>query len=293
MNKHVMACLLCLSILIAHTVSGQVRRSKKRTSGTTSQQIGSQWWIGVRGGTNFSKAMSSRQYSVFSFTSNQNTSNQDKEYSSYNLPGLQFGFSAGFEFLRGFSVNILPTYSSNRFDYSSSYQWSDVESANKKVQTNYRIETRLQFVQIPMTFKYELTNGRLKPYIQAGGYFGLLTDAIKKVDITSVDQASGASTEIVVSELAEGIESRTQQHNYGILGGGGFTYNLGNARIGLEINYQHGLQNLDNGQMKYTDNQLVSGIYDVPDDYSLNSVDISLQIIMPLKFITSRDYVPL
>ncbi|MCK5702517.1 MAG: PorT family protein, partial [Cyclobacteriaceae bacterium] len=71
------------------------------------------------------------------------------------------------------------------------------------------------------------------------------------------------------------------------------TYNVGNARIGLEVNYHYGLQNLDNGGVKYIDNQLVTGTYDVPDDYSLNNLEISMQVIIPLKFITSKDYVPL
>jgi hypothetical protein len=45
--------------------------------------------------------------------------------------------------------------------------------------------------------------------------------------------------------------------------------------------------------MKFTDNQLVTGTYDVPDDFSLNNLSISFQVIIPLKFITSKDYVPL
>ena len=68
---------------------------------------------------------------------------------------------------------------------------------------------------------------------------------------------------------------------------------MGNARVGLEVNYHYGLQNLDNGSMKYVDNQLVTGAYDVPDDYSMNNISLSIQIIIPLKFITSSDFVPL
>ena len=107
-------------------------------------------------------------------------------------------------------------------------------------------------------------------------------------------------TQMVCSELEKlaewpsvGIEDRIKKANYGIIGGIGFTYNVGNARIGLEVNYHYGLQNLDNGELKYVDNQLISGTYDVPDDYSLDNLELSLQVIIPLKFITSKDYVPL
>jgi hypothetical protein len=93
--------------------------------------------------------------------------------------------------------------------------------------------------------------------------------------------------------LSVGINDRTKKGNYGLIGGVGFTYNLGNARVGLEINYMYGLQNIDNGEMKFADSQLVTGAYDVPDDYSMDNIGVSLQIIIPLKFITSKDYVPL
>lgn len=271
----------------------QGKGQKRKPALKTGNSDINQWWIGVRGGTNFSNASVSQSYSVFTYNTGITTGNNEKKYESISLPGLQFGFSIGFEIFRGLSANLLPSYTSNRFAYTNSFSWQDTQDPAKRVTTDYRFETRLQYIEIPLTIKYELTSGRLKPYIQAGGYVGMLTDAIKKVETTGVDQASGANTEINVSKLSVGIEDRTQKYNYGVLGGAGFTYNIGNARIGLEVNYCYGLQNLDKGEMKFTDNQLLSGTYDVPDDYSLNNINISMQVIIPLKFITSKDYVPL
>jgi hypothetical protein len=278
---------------VPHVTLAQARKNNPKPGLKTGNTDTNQWWVGVRGGTNFSTAVPETTYSIFSYLQQPSPGDNNKVYSSYNLPGLQFGFSVSWEFIKGLSVNLLPSYTSYRFDYKNSFHWYDPENPLKQVSTNFHIETRLQYVELPLTIKYELMHGQFKPYIHAGGYYGWLTDAIKNINTTNTDVASGSDTEIDVTELSVGIEDRTKKANYGIIGGVGFTQNIGNARIGLEINYQYGLQNLDNGGMKFSDSQLITGAYDVSDDYSMNNLAISLQVIIPLKFITSKDYVPL
>ena len=293
MKRTISVGFILILLLGPSLLQAQGNQKKRKSSVKTGNSDINQWWIGVRGGVNFSNAISQNSYSVFSFTQDYSGGDNEKKYNSYTLPGLQFGFSAGYEFIRGLSVNILPSYTSYRFSYDNSFSWYDSESPEKQVTTSYNYETRLQYIDLPLTFKYELTTGRFKPYIQAGAYYSFLTDAVKKVQSTGIDQASGSDSEINVTELSVGIEERIKKANYGIIGGAGFTYNVGNARVGLEVNYHYGLQNLDNGGLKFQDNQLITGTYDVPDDFSLNNLELSMQIIIPLKFITSKDYVPL
>jgi len=293
MKRTISVGFVLILLLGSSLLQAQGNQKKRKSSVKTGNSDINQWWIGVRGGVNFSSAIPQNSYSVFSFTQDYSGGDNEKKYNSYTLPGLQFGFSAGYEFIRGLSVNILPSYTSYRFSYDNSFSWYDSESPEKQVTTSYNYETRLQYIDLPLTFKYELTTGRFKPYIQAGAYYSFLTDAVKKVQSTGIDQASGSDSEINVTELSVGIEERIKKANYGIIGGAGFTYNVGNARIGLEVNYHYGLQNLDNGGLKFHDNQLITGTYDVPDDFSLNNLELSMQIIIPLKFITSKDYVPL
>lgn len=292
MKNPLLACLLLLGLMATLPLMAQ-KKSPARPRTKTGNSDVNQWWIGVRGGTNFSTASAQTSYSVFSYTLGTTAGDNEKSYKSFSLPGMQFGFSVSFEFIRGLSVSLLPSYTSYRYEYGNSFRWYDVEDANKQVTTSYNIETRLQYVEVPLTVKYEFLRGRFKPYIHAGAYYNFLTDALKKVNTTGIDQASGSDSEINVTELSVGVEDRMKKANYGIIGGAGFTQNFGNARLGLEINYHYGLQNLDNGEMKFTDNQLVTGTYDVPDDFSLNNLSISFQVIIPLKFITSKDYVPL
>ena len=284
--------LLVLALMYPSNGHSQGKTNRRKPVKTGNSDI-NQWWIGVRGGVNLSHATAQESYSVFSFTRDFTDGDNEKNYHAFTLPGLQFGFSVSYEFLTGLSVNILPAYVSYRYSYDNSFRWYDSENQNNNVTTGHNIETRLQYIDLPLTFKYELLRGAFKPYVQIGGYSGYLTDAIKKAKITSVDQASGADREINVTDLSVGVEDRIKKWNYGIIGGIGFTYNVGNARLGLEVNHRYGLQNLDNGGMKFVDNQLITGTYDVPDDFSLSNLELSMQVIIPLKFITSKDYIPL
>ncbi len=293
MKKYIFAAAWILALFWGFGAFAQGKAGKRKSPSKASGTDINQWWVGIRGGMNFSAASSQKTYSVFSYLEESTPGDNEKRYNNFTHSGLQFGFSLGYEFLRGMSVNLLPSYASYRFSYENTFHWQDSENADKRVSMNYNYETRLQYIDLPLTIKYGLLSGKFKPYVQAGGYYSFLTDAIKKVQTTGEDQASGSEAEINITELSVGIDDRTKKNNYGIIGGVGFTYNLGNARVGLEANYMYGLQNLDNGGMKFMDNQLISGTYDVPDDYNLNNLSISMQVIIPLKFITSKDYVPL
>ena len=295
MTDHQRSILLAIFVilLIPSIIFGQPKQSGRKQAPKSGAADGTQWWIGLRAGINLNSANVLKSYSVFSYPVEFPDTDNKKNYESFNKPALEFGFSVAYEFIRGLSLNLLPVYSSNRLSYSNSFSWMDAIDPDKIVQISYDIETRLQYVQFPLTVKYELMQSKFKPYVQVGGYYGILTDALKKVNTTGQDRASGADNEINITELSVGIDERVRKNNYGFLGGIGFTWNLGNARFGLEANYLYGLQNLDNTALKFHDNQLLTGVYDVPDDYRLNTVEILLQAIIPLKFITSKEYVPL
>ncbi len=293
MKKTLIVGFIALTSILSTNLIAQGKLKRPKQSGSTANATANQWWIGVRGGVNFSSATMQESYSVFSFTQSPTEGYDEKKYNAFTLPGMQFGFSVSYEFLEGLSANVLPSYASYRFSYDNSFRWYNTSNPDINVSTFYTVETRLQYINLPLTFKYQLAKGKFKPYVQAGGYYSFLTDALKKVDTKSIDKASGADSEINETKLSVGINNRTKKANYGLVGGVGFTYNLGNARVGLEVNYHYGFQNLDNGEFKYSDNQLVTGTYDIPDDYSLNNLELSMQVIIPLKFITSKDYVPL
>ena len=231
--------LLTVVLMGFHTVcEAQAKRGKRRPNSAAGTET-TQWWIGFKAGTNFSSATPGDQYDFFSFvTEPQNY--EGKQYEGFSRSGSQFGFIISFEFLPGLSANFMPAYCTYNYRYSNTYSWISTEEADKSLTKTYTINNQLQYVDLPLTFKYELTKTKLKPYIQAGGFYGIRTNAIKEADITAIDQASGGeqNLQVDVDKVSNNADDYFVKNNYGFLAGGGFTYNIGNARLGLEVNYR-------------------------------------------------------
>lgn len=280
--------LLLLCLHFSYAQYNQKRRPAK-SSGTQS----SQWWIGIKAGTNFTDPQASGDFETFSFTADPSAGNAEKTYDQFRLPGYQFGFIVGFEFLRGLSVQVQPAFSGYGYSYSINYYWASLEDQSKNVSVTYEHENHLQYLELPLSVKYELQRGKTKPYIHGGAYISSLLNATKKVTETITDNATGGNSIYDENKYAGQIEDFYLKSNWGFLAGVGVTQNVGNARFGLEVNYKMGMKNVTNSASRYRDNQFVSGVFDVQDDIQLNHLEISVSVVMPLKFITSKDYVPL
>jgi hypothetical protein len=292
MKRPLLAALCCfvLSTTVLPDALAQGMRKRKPKSGSAET---TQWWVGIKGGGNLTKAEPTASYSVFSFIHSPSPGQNEKMYEAFSKTGLQFGFMVGFEFMPSLSVNFNPGYAAYQYEYSNSHRWFSGETASKNVLQQYRFSTRLQYVDLPLTFKYELATGKLKPFVQAGAYYNTLVNATLNTEVINTDRASGSEIEIEAAQLSTGITDRLIRTNWGLLGGAGFTYNIGNARFGVEVNYRHGMNNIVNANDRYVDNQQISGLYDVQDDIQLRNIEFNLLCIIPLKFITSKDYVPL
>ena len=74
------------------------------------------------------------------------------------------------------------------------------------------------------------------------------------------------------------------------MAGGGVAFILGNARLGLEVNYRHGMNVITNRANRFSDDIFIAGTYDAVDDIKLRSVEALISFHMPLKFLTSKDF---
>ncbi len=283
--------LIIILLLATHFSFGQYK-TKKRPSGSSAIQS-TQWWIGIKAGTNLTKPIPSGNFGTFSFTDTPTSGNAEKQYEQFNLPGYQFGFLVGFEFLPGLSAKLEPVFSTYKYSYSVSYLWASQESGTKNVALEYEHTNQLQYLELPLVFKYQLVSGKTKPFVQAGAFASTLLNATKKVTEEITDNATGGNTISDKNEYAGQIDDFYVKNNWGLLFGIGVTQNLGNARFGLVANYRLGMKNISNSSSRYLDNQFLSGVFDAQDDIKLDAIEISLQVVMPLKFITSKDYVPL
>jgi hypothetical protein len=242
-----------------------------------------QWWLGFKAGTNLSSAAPEKRYTILTPTNYAATATE-KAYDRYNKTGSQVALEVTF-YMKGFSFSTQPAYRHNRFTYANQLTWSNPENAAERLELNYRQEQQIDFFDLPLMVKYEFTGNRLRPYVQAGVFYSLLIDANKSVRVSGVDYASGGTNAFSSEPVMVGARDLFENY-WGLTGGVGVNYNLGNVRLVLDVAYQHGMSNIANVNNRYRNDRL-NGIGDAQDDLLLRNVAISLGCLFPMRFLSN------
>jgi len=287
--------LVLLLFLIAATVNAQEKKrsgaDKKRKSAAYNKKskeddkfLEKQWWLGFKAGPNLSKVSVDKSYAVVSPT-NYDPSTIDKTYKNFSLMGSQATIEVSFYF-KGFLISFQPTYQRSRFEYSNQFNWMDTIPEHN-VTLNYHQEQKLSYAILPLLVKYDFLHGRLRPYVQAGIYSALLLDATTIVTVSGVDQASGGANEFKNEPVIVGSKDLFAKSHWGLLGGVGLNYNLGNnVRLNFDVSYKYGMSNISSTKNRYSSDRL-SGVGDAMDDLTLDNVAVTLGCLFPLRFLSS------
>jgi hypothetical protein len=241
-----------------------------------------QWFLGFKAGINYSGVDVMKEYSALS-PSNYDLSETKKEYDVYSDVGGHATIEATFYFT-GLSLSFQPTYRHVAFAYSNSYSWVDEEIPNNALELHYHQQQNLEYFDFPVLAKYEKMFNKFSPYLQAGIYSSIRLNATKSVDVLGTDYASGGVNQFQDKTIIVGAKDLFAKNHWGLLGGVGVYYNLGNVRLNFDIQYKKGMSNITSAKNRYSNDQL-SGVGDTLDDMRLNSVMISLGSIFPLRFL--------
>ncbi len=280
--KTMMVTLLCLITL---TVIAQPKPPKlpKFNKGKEKEVfLKKQWFLGFKGGVNFSGAEVMKEYAVLS-PSNYDAGEIAKKYVNFSDAGAHATIEATFYFT-GLSLSFQPTFRHNSFRYHNSYSWVDAENPNKILELNYVQQQNLQYFDFPVLAKYEKMFNKISPYVQAGIYSSIRLNATKSVDIHGTDYASGGTNQFKDETIIIGARDLYAKNHWGLIGGVGVYYNLGNVRLNLDVQYRKGMSNITSTENRYSNDQL-SGVGDTLDDMKLNSLMISVGSIFPLRFL--------
>ncbi len=273
--------LLLLLALTVADVSAQYRPKPSRDP-----FLKSQWWVGLRAGVNVTEAIPDQRYSSFSPINYEPIENE-KVYDGYSKAGYQAGLEVTY-FTRGISISFQPMFARQFYEYSSYFVWSDVDNPDNRLTQDFEIKNDLEYLDLPLIIKYDLMSGRIRPFIQIGGYYSLLLSAGKTINSSGTDTASGYSASFTGEEIKVGATDLYESGTAGVLGGVGAVFSQGNIRLIIDVNYRYGLTNITDPNNRYTNNQLAS-IGDVQDDITLRSIWVNIGAQFPLKFI-SKDY---
>jgi len=279
---------LLLAVLLSFQLYAQPKQRKQKfnNQNTANKQgafLEKQWWIGLKGGVNLTEATPQQRYSVLTATSNYPASQLQKKYTAFNKTGSQATLEVTFYF-KGFSFSFQPTYRHSRFTYSNQFEWTDTETVGNHLLLNYKQENIIDYADLPLIVKYDLTKTKLRPYVHAGIFYSVLLNATKSVNIEGTDFASGGTNQFSNEALIVGATDLYNKSYWGLLAGGGADYNLGNVRLVLDISYQRGMSNVTNTSNRFSNDRL-SGIGDAMDDMKINNIVISFGCLFPMRFL--------
>ncbi|MBL7871847.1 MAG: outer membrane beta-barrel protein [Cyclobacteriaceae bacterium] len=282
--KRLIPLLIILSVSL--TVQGQFKKNKGAIASKPSQQskfLEKQWWLGFKAGTNFSQPSPIKRYTVTTPTNYAQALN-DKVYDSFSKTGSQATLEATFYF-KGFSFSTQPTYRQSRFSYTNQFQWRNPENSAEHLVLKYDQEQNANYADFPLLIKYDILRGKLRPYVQVGVFYSLLINANKSIKISGTDYASGGINQFSNQEIIVGAKDLF--HNYwGIMGGAGLGYNLGNVKVVLDASYWKSMSNISNTSNRFSNDRL-TGVGDAQDDLDLNNIVISAGVLFPMRFLSN------
>ncbi|MDV3310591.1 MAG: PorT family protein [Cyclobacteriaceae bacterium] len=289
MKGLLLIALVSVSLTAAHA-QPNAGRKKNRTSYITKDRmqkkestfLEKQWWLGLKGGTNLSRAVVTTHFSGVAPT-NYPMDLAVKEYEDFKSFGSQVTLEGTFYF-RQLSLSLQPTYSRSQFVYTNHYAWWDPENAGHALELHYRQAQKTEHLLIPVLVRYDLTATRLRPFIQAGAFAALLINAGKEVTISGTDYASGGEHEFTGDPIIVGASDLFAPSYYGLIGGAGVHYHQGNVRLSLDVSYRYGMTNIVSPSNRYGNDRL-AGVGDAMDDMTLDNIVVSLGCVFPLRFL--------
>lgn len=289
MKGLLLVVLMSLSLTAAFAQNNGSRK-KNRVSYMTKDRgkreenkfLEKQWWLGLKGGTNLTRAAVTTHFSGLSPT-NYPTDETHKEYEDFKSFGSQVTLEGTFYF-RQLSLSVQPTYSRSQFVYTNHYTWTDPENAGHSLELNYRQLQKTEHLVIPVLVRYDLTETKFRPYVQAGAFASLLINAGKEVTISGTDYASGGEHEFSGDPIIVGARDLFANAYYGLCGGAGVHYHQGNVRLTLDILYRYGMTNIVSPSHRYGNDRL-AGVGDAMDDMTMDNLVISLGCVFPLRFL--------
>ncbi|ADR23529.1 hypothetical protein MATR_26170 [Marivirga tractuosa] len=275
-----MSLMLFLSV---YDVMAQKRKKPSTPASQAKEFLNTQWWLGIRGGTNFTQTSLIESFSGLN-PINYNPENLDKEYEEFVNPAFHIGLDVTF-FHKGFSVMTFPTFFRNNINYSSQLSWSG-ETERDQYETSYDVQQSITFLELPVAVKYDIIGNRIRPFVMAGAFYSIAFDANKEVQVFETDYASGQPVEFERANIKLNNKDEIL-NNWGLLGGLGVSFDFWNIRSIIDVQYRHSFQSIVNSQTRFDENTF-SSFGEVQDDYSLQNYSASLSFVFPLRYIDSQ-----
>ena len=270
--------LLCACAFSSDLMGQRITRQRYQESGISSF-LDSQWWLGLKLGANLTQPDPSDTYSALSAI-NYDNEDLEKEYEVFSLPGMHAGLDITY-YHRGFYVGLQPVFKRIRYAYQNQLTW-DSNTQQEAFLTDYDVEQSIEYVEIPLVVKYDIVkSGNLRPFVSGGIAYSMVTGARKKLNIMHSDMV--LNTTLDGGEVRLSVADEFQAYA-GVMGGIGASIDYGNIRAILDVVYHFGLTSAVDQDQIFNENELFS-LGDVNDNVFLRTINISLGLVFPLRFL--------
>lgn len=279
-----LALLILSSTLYAQSQRKPPAGFKKKAKQQQNSFLDKQWWIGLKIGPNLTKATPETRYSVLTPT-NYALPITDKKYDGFKKLGSQATLEITFNY-KGIGFSFQPTYRLSRFTYTNDFMWDNPENAAEMLELKYDHELRVDYADLPLIVKYDITGNTLRPYVQGGIFYSMLVNANKTVEISGTDFASGGTNELSSEPVIVGAKDLFHKSYWGLMAGAGLHYNLGNVRLVFDASYRIGMSNVTDTKNRFSNDRL-SGIGDALDDMKTDNIVLSIGCLFPMRFLST------
>ena len=226
--------------------------------------------VGVKGGVNFTIPSVITSFSTFE---NLDTEKTYGEF--YNNFGSQFAFIVNYSLSEKMSLDFCPGIFTNSYKYENMYTWSGSDNLT----TTYNFEHSLQYIDLPLSLKFDFRTKKLQPYIKLGFYYGLLLNSTSY--ITRNETGDFGTFDYEKEQL--GNNNYYINSKIGASGGLGLSYRFVRSKIGLETGFRYGFNNITDSKNRYSNSQITGKYYDIPDDLKFMNLSVSLTYSISLK----------
>jgi hypothetical protein len=237
--------------------------------------------VGLRLGTNFTLVQPGDRYLVLEPVESAEMDAYQKDYGFHlgHSRGTQFGLVLEYALSKHLSITVQPAVSTVKFQYKNTFKRERED--REDVTLNYIHRNQLGYIEVPVLLTYRRLGGKLKPYFQVGGYYGMLTSGEKSLRAFSLPDKNEYEEQAII-----GIKEQFTASNIGFWLGGGIAYEPGGSgvRLQVELNYRHGLNNIVDESMRFENKELMFSYYDVFDDMKIRNWDLSVKVLLPLSY---------
>jgi hypothetical protein len=235
--------------------------------------------VGFKGGANFSVVIPTQRFSVIQ-SLDGTTSAAGKEYDPFfRNTGYQYGFVGMIRVGNSFLVSIEPGFSSYTMKYQARSTWYDGSSPTDRIEITTKFTDKLRYFEIPVELRYELGKGMFKPYLAAGFFYGMLSGANGSAQSSTVQYINDVAINLENNASAGDISGNFITTRLATFPGVGLFVEMSRIVLFAEADYYISLHNIVNESARYSNQQTVGSIYNVPDNLKLDNLVINIGVL--------------